>query len=83
MNPNWQVIIPNHIISWIQKQSPTSFDNYIHSVDGVRKIADLMSEYTIVACGHGFLIFVEGEEIALRCTFFEDKKQIHITHIVS
>ena len=42
MNPNWQVIIPNNIISWIQKQSPTSFDNYIHSVDGVRKIADLM-----------------------------------------
>jgi len=83
MNPEWQVIIPNHIISWIQKQSSTSFDNYVKSVDGVREIADTMSKYTIVACGHGFLIFVDNEDVALRCAFFEDKKQIHITHIIS
>ena len=78
----WFVYLSPIIISWIGKQ-PDSFENYVNTIDGVKKIAKLFSEYTITACGHGFLIFVENEDIALRCAFFEDKKQIHITDIVS
>ncbi len=78
----WFVYISPIVISWIRNQ-PESFDNYDNSIQGVKKIAKLFSDYTITACGHGFLIFVENEDVALRCTFFEDKKQIHISHIIS
>ena len=80
---NWQVIIPNHIVSWIANQNPTVFDRYVEAVDVIRDLANLLSNHTIVVCGHGFLIFVETQDVALRCAFFEDRRQIHITHIVS
>ncbi len=80
---NWQVIIPNNIVSWIANQNDDVFDRYVDAVDVVRELADLLSYHTIVVCGHGFLIFVETQDVALRCAFFEDRRQIHITEIVS
>jgi len=71
LSRDWTVIIPNSIIAWIHAR-PDSFDNYDKAIIGVRKMADLFSEYTITSCGNGFLMFVEGEDVALRCAFFED-----------
>jgi len=79
MTQRWNVIIPHSVISWIQKQNPSTFDDYVKAVDGVRDIANIFSHNTIAACGEGFLIEVPNQKIALRCAFFIEKKQIHIT----
>ena len=71
------------ITNWVSKQDSDSFENYIRAIEGVRKMADLFSKYTITSCGNGFLIFVEGEDVALRCAFYEERRQIHIISFIS
>lgn len=69
------------MISWIKK-FPDSFDDYVNAIDGIWSMADIMSKHTIIHCSNGFLIFVENQDVAFRCAYFEDKKQIQITDMI-
>lgn len=84
-NNEWVVFINSVIISWIRarsSQDSNSFGYYVREIENIRNMARAMSPLNFIACGEGFKVFVEEEDVTLRCAYFLDERQIHIVDVI-
>jgi hypothetical protein len=81
----WNVLINQVIIGWIRSrnsQDPNSFGYYVREIENIRNMARAMGPLNFIACGEGFKVYVEEEDIILRCAYFITEREIHIVDVI-
>ena len=81
----WNVLINQAVISWIRSkksQDSISFGYYVREIENIRNMARAMGSLNFIACGEGFKVFVEEENVILRCAYFIQEREIHIVDVI-
>ena len=84
-NGEWTVFISTAVISWIRARSstiPNSFGYYVREIENIRNMARAMSPLNFIACGEGFKVYIQEEDLTLRCAYFLTERQIHIVDVI-
>ena len=84
-NHEWLVFINQIVIGWIRSKAtedPKSFGYYVREIENIRNMARAMAPLNFIACGEGFKVYIEEEDVVLRCAYFIKERQIHIVDIL-